>query len=69
MEGIQGLSLCDGWWPQAPDWNGIWVEGLLVLAPSDLNLSELVGMVCSGVSGGWDALVYLGVYKAIHDLI
>ena len=37
--------------------------GLLVAASSGLTLSELLGMVCYGVSGVSDELVCLDVYK------
>ena len=47
----------------------MWVEGLLVVASSSLNLSKLLGMVCTGVSGGSFQLVGLNVYKVIYNLV
>ena len=61
-EGIHGLSLHDGCWQHVPGWDGMWVEGLLVVAPSSLNLSNVLGMVCSGASGGSVEFVSLNVY-------
>ena len=67
MVGIHGLSLHDGCWQHIPGWDGMWI-GLLVVAPSSLNLSKLWGMVCSGVSGGSVELVGLNVYN-VHNLV
>ena len=38
-------------------------------SPNSLNLSKLLAMVCSGVSGGSDELICMNVYKVIHNLV
>ena len=68
-EGIQGLSIHNGCWQHVPGWNGTWVESLLVVAPSSLNVSKRLGMVCSGVSDGSYELICLNVYKVIYNLV
>ena len=69
MTSTIGLSLNDRCWQHVPGWNSTWVESLLVVAPSSLNLSKCLGMVCSGVYGGSYELVCLNVYKVIYNIV
>ena len=65
MKGIHG----NGCWQCVPGWNVTWVESLMVVPSSGLNLSELLDKAWSGVSDESGELVYLDVYKVIHNLV
>ena len=68
-KGMEGLSLHDCCWQHVPGWDGMWIESLLAVAHHSFNLSKLLGMFCSGVSGGSDEFVYLNVYKVIKNRV